>query len=259
MAKEKNARKELEIVFESKTEAADSAKTAEEEASKPEPPILEPEEPAYNLSPRYVLELVDTRDQEILLRKDSVLPFEDAKSKYSTRDKSSEHNHIFEIVHTKETGTLLRKERDIRDLPIASKGIRITSPLLRRVLHEVIRHSPDFDFDGWYIEEPYMAIYHYRTQILGALADKTGDSPEAEDKETAKHVRALLDFLFGHMDAKVQQEMERHKRNPPVATFRNYWMAFKAGSKVFWRSDEMDSVWVIKDITGGPASGFDKE
>ena len=202
------------------------------------------------LKPKYVMELVYDVGEEVILRRESEVPWKEHWMPKDSREEDTEQGHIFEFVLVKQTEYEYHKERKIRDQQPTWRGIRILSSRLKRVLYDAVRHYYDDDiFARWFIKEPYMAIFHYKEQ-LGSIEDTP------DNKRTVAEIDALLDFVHGQIGMK--PELERLREDQPRITFRNYWMLFPLGSKVCWRKDGMDSMWVVNSIEGGIEGRSDK-
>ena len=221
----------------------------------------------YNLEPLYVMELHDKADDERILRKEYTEPFNDTMYQYSTAEYVKEQDktkHIFEYVLMKDTRWISKevyeyeqaRQDALRTLPVSRRGIRITSPLLREAFNRVVRHYYDTNLYGeYFIPVPYRSVFHYREQLL----DYANAKSDSVKDGTKIQIEALFAFVDRQYGTEVEDEKRRHQQDPPLATFKNYWMLFNHGTLVYYMKDDMLSIWVVNQVLGGPTIGFETE
>ncbi|KAG8169823.1 hypothetical protein KVR01_000568 [Diaporthe batatas] len=138
----------------------------------------------------------------------------------------------------------------LSDATVAADVIRrevvIHSVPIINVFKAMVTYFPGLELLGitMTIPEPYCAFYHYHKEIKAlrrALNAPTtspvGNIPSQTTPlwhpDTSKHLQILSDFIEGESLLEVELEQERHRRNPPVATYRMMWLLFKPGTMVY--------------------------
>ncbi|KAL0768205.1 hypothetical protein CaCOL14_009180 [Colletotrichum acutatum] len=131
----------------------------------------------------------------------------------------------------------------------------IHSPHLINALRAVVAYYPNVNLlgDTVTIDAPYRVIVHH----LDALRQYRFHQPASHSTEyarlTANHIDVLLSFIDQAVGESIRAEQERHRRNVPVATFQNYWMALKPGEVIYVNHDDLWEPHVIsstyQDVT----------
>ncbi|KAK0380383.1 ATPase [Colletotrichum limetticola] len=131
----------------------------------------------------------------------------------------------------------------------------IHSPHLINALRAVVAYYPNVNLlgDTVTIDAPYRVIVHH----LDALKQYRFHQPASHSTEyarlTANHIDVLLSFIDQAVGESIRTEQERHRRNVPVATFQNYWMALKPGEVIYVNHDDLWEPHVIsstyQDVT----------
>ncbi|KAJ0322471.1 hypothetical protein COL5a_008701 [Colletotrichum fioriniae] len=131
----------------------------------------------------------------------------------------------------------------------------IHSPHLINALRAVVAYYPNVNLlgDTVTVDAPYRVIVHH----LDALRQYRFHQPASHSTEyarlTANHIDVLLAFIDQAVGESIRNEQERHRRNVPVATFQNYWMALKPGEVIYVNHDDLWEPHVIsstyQDVT----------
>lgn len=142
----------------------------------------------------------------------------------------------------------------LSDATVAAEVIRrevvIHSVPIINVFKAMVTYYPGLELLGitMTIPEPYCAFYHYHKEIkaLRSALKTSPTSPVGEthtetapvlhglyNTDTSKHLQILSDFIEGESLQEVELEKERHRRNPPVATYRMMWLLFKPGTMIY--------------------------
>lgn len=119
----------------------------------------------------------------------------------------------------------------------------IHSKHLKNALNAVVGYYPGANFltDTVTIDAPYYVLIHHRE----ALARYKTAQPACHDAEyvatTAKHIDVLLNFLEKTYGERLRDEEDRHRNNPPAATFDWLWLVLKPGEIIY---SKVQNNWV---------------
>ena len=173
--------------------------------------------------------LVQDVNGDILEKKESPVPF-----KHSLDDKATglTDQTVLEVITTQPVvATLGRIDRKYTPTTV----LRIHSPHLVNALRQIIRYYPGLSLSGVpvSINDPFMPLVHYMKE----LEDYKTNHPNGHDKDfiftTNSHIDILLEFLEQRHGEGLRLELERHRRQPPVATFEYHWLLFRPGDQIF--------------------------
>ena len=173
--------------------------------------------------------LVQDINGDILEKKESPVPF-----KHSLDDKATglTDQTVLEVITTqKVVATLGRIDSKFEPTTV----IRIHSLHILNALRQIIRYYPGLNLSGLpvSINDPFMPLVHYMKE----LEEYKSNHPNGHDKDfiftTNSHIDILLEFLEQRHGEGLRLERERHRRQPPVATFEYHWLLFRPGDQIF--------------------------
>ena len=229
----------------------------------------------YITTPLYVRELIDSRDDELLLRETNSTPF-------INRDDEAppKHLHVIETVvirsipWSQSTSEEYRQDALLNG-KIYMRGIRIISPLLRHALKSLIIFYPGsrgfFGYDPEAVAKktnetfapcigrPYRMIVHHKQELEELKSEPLEDvekSLQERVKERNNHIECLLDYVNADLGKEYFAEYTHHQRNPPLATFEYFWVLLKPGTPVYRKDDEIWSCWIVESLQGGVEDGM---
>ena len=183
---------------------------------------------------RYIIKDVNG---DILEKKESPIPF-----KTSLDDKATglTDQTVLEVVTTQPvSATLGRIDRKYTP----STVVRIHSLHLVNALRQVIRYYPGLNLAGLpvMIKDPFMPLVHYMNELENYKSNHPINHDNNYISTTNSHIDILLEFLEQRHGEGLRLERERHRRQPPVATFEYHWLLFRPGDQIFvLRHDKQD-------------------
>ena len=200
--------------------------------------------------PTYVLELLDYSG-DMVIREESAKPFK--------RDNvyKSGNPHVLEVVRT--ISSRLRTyspEADRRlafeTAPISSSTLHILSPLLLRSMHHVFTYYPDRNpYSPIKLPYPFSLLVHHTKEL--EVYKSTSDpklSPE-DVEERNRHIDCALKLVDAEHGEAIIARKAGQEQDPPVTTFKNYWMLLKPGALVYRTHHGVISTYVVHGVTGG--------
>lgn len=249
---DKNDKEEDKKEDEKSDEKSDEKKD-EIEGQDPDDPTLD-EKKKYDLTPIYVNELVDPRDNELLRRETSSKPLFSNTQRLHGKD-----SHVLEILTIRsERLTKWSNKEELDEAFYSGKltlnGIRIVSPLLKNAVIAVIKYYPGFKVkDGSHlcVEWPYKVILHHRNELNDLKSKPVEEAFRDEAEERNRHIDCLLQAVDKAHGGAFQKEITRHQQSTPVATFQHCWVLFKPGVIVYRKTHDIWSAWVVKSMGGG--------
>ncbi|OLN81693.1 ATPase family AAA domain-containing protein 3B 4, partial [Colletotrichum chlorophyti] len=138
----------------------------------------------------------------------------------------------------------------------------IHSPYLINALRAVVAYYPHVDLLGEkvVVDAPYRVIVHHREALNSYKFHQPVRHSSEYARVTAAHVDVLLKFIEKTVGDAIRKEEERHRRNVPVATFENYWMALKPGEIIYLNEDGLWEPHILSSVTLDPSmQGRDHE
>lgn len=145
------------------------------------------------------------------------------------------------------------------------KEVVIDSVRIIDAFKAIVTYYPGLELQGikMTIPEPYCVFYHYFDEIKAfqrncfASADHhvgdgetepspLGPSSRYHDVETRHHLEILCQVIEEQNLQEVELERERHRQNPPVATYRMLWLLFRPGTKVYDFSSGRTVVGIVQ-------------
>lgn len=158
----------------------------------------------------------------------------------------------------------------------------IRSPSLITAFRKIVKYYPTqtLTAETITVEEPYYFVLHH-LKDLENYVDEQDEENKAENQEVANGVvngvneetstkaseekeppcsqlrhdfRVLKTFLEPKWGKKIERELERHKQNPPVATFEMLWMLMKPGTRAFAfhqneSENEFAGGWIVRGVS----------
>lgn len=107
--------------------------------------------------------------------------------------------------------------------------LEIRSPLVVRLLQNIVVYYPDQVLDGSTITvpEPYMLLWHHHRALRHFLDDASSD------KDTNKHLQVLIEFLDSNeADATEFKNFDAAQKGSGTISFRNAWYLYRPGSRL---------------------------
>ena len=206
---------------------------------------------AYVTEPTYVLELLDYNG-DVVKREESATPYKRDKVY-----KSGKNPHVLEVVRSISSSLRTYSPERERILafetaPISSATLHILSPLLLRAMHDVITYYPDRNpYSPIKLPYPFSLLVHhtrelevYKTTNVSAL------SPE-DVEERNRHIDCALKLIDVEHGEAIIAGKAGQEQDPPVTTFKNYWMLLKPGALVYKTQHGVISTYVVHGVTGG--------
>jgi hypothetical protein len=157
--------------------------------------------------------------------------------------------------------------KDKTVLPVVSSGpyvLRINSPAIITALQETIAYWPGLDASLGSLEvmEPFMMLYHYRTELGDYTNKKVADLQSRPPGQLCErgnglqnHMTALFQFLDNRPEAHLlKQERQRHQADLPTKTFSMSWLLYKPGTVIIEKSEDSENMpraYVVHSVSGG--------
>ena len=190
--------------------------------------IRETESPnqASKILYRYIIKDVNG---DILEKKESPVPF---KTGLDDKATGVTDRTVLEVVTTQPVvATLGRIDRKFPP----STVMRIHSLHLVNALKQVIRYYPGLSLLGLpvAINDPFMPLVHYMKELESYKSNHPINHDNNYISTTNSHIDILLEFLEQRHGEGLRLERERHRRQPPVATFEYHWLLFRPGDQIF--------------------------
>ena len=205
---------------------------------------------AYVIEPNYVLELRDYTG-DILKREESTKPYRRDKP-YTTSNR-----HVLELVWSiqsdlKPYASTITKEKTFATLPFSNPILHIMSPLLLRAMHDILTYYPDQNvYSPMKLPYPFSLLVHH-TKELEAYKSTNNSALSSEDvEERNRHIDCALDLVNVWHEEAIIVGKAGQEQNPPVTTFKNYWMLLKPGGLVYKTQHGVISTYVVHEVTGG--------
>ena len=139
---------------------------------------------------------------------------------------------VLEVVTTQPVvATLGRIDRKFPP----STVMRIHSLHLVNALRQVIRYYPGLNLQGQpvTINDPFMPLVHYMKELENFKSNHPINHDNNYVSTTNSHIDILLEFLEQRHGEGLRLECERHRRQPPVATYEYHWLLFRPGDQIF--------------------------
>ena len=205
---------------------------------------------AYVIEPIYVLELLD-HSGDMARRRESAKPY--------NRDRvyKSGNPHVLEVVRTITSNLTPYSPESAMDMAFetatfSSSTLHILSPLLLRAIHDVITYYPDRNpYSPIKLPYPFRLLVHHIKEL--EVYKSTNDpalSPE-DVEERNRHIDCALKLVdVDHGEAIIAGKAGQ-EQDPPVTTFKNYWMLLKPGAFVYKTQYGVTSTYVVHNVTGG--------
>ena len=215
------------------------------------PPTVKAEIEPYVTEPVHVLELQDYSGY-VLKREENIKPHD--------RDKlyKSSNPHVLEIVRVIQSlrdQSLLDTNMIYETAPISNTFLKLLSPLLLRAMHDTITYYPNRNAYGpMILNYPFNLLFHH-TEELEAYKSTNYTALSPEDvEERNRHIDCALSVVDVEHGEDMIVRKAGQEQNPPVTTFKNYWMLLKPGAFVYKRQHGVLSAYVVHDVTGGVAN-----
>ena len=207
------------------------------------------ERPRYKLDPLYVLELRDD-DGEVVYRTESTKP---------VNRKPFDSSNVLEVVRIIKSRVRVNpyaaeheKKRMFENGYAGSPELHILSPFLVNALHEVATYFPERINDGkMRLPYPYALLSHHRKELEEFKTQNPMDLSDDDVEERNIHIDCALNFVNMEHNENLRAEDARHARDPPAATFKNYWMLLKPGTMVYRSQYGTSSCYIVQSVTGG--------
>jgi hypothetical protein len=131
-----------------------------------------------------------------------------------------------------------------QDLESTQLGIR--SPYIKKALQQVIIRYPGVEFHSKVVtmDSPPKCIFHYRKEL-----QEYGSKLQIETH--AEHLIFLLEYMYQTLAPEMERwyNLMELKGVAPSLDFSSLWMAFRPGSCVYTRTDGIDRVLQLENIT----------
>lgn len=185
------------------------------------------------------------------------------------------HKPIIELITTVKTN-IDTANKVYSDTPAILSNPSVTADYSLRevVIHSIciieafkatILYYPGLDLQGMEltISEPYSAFWHYHQELKAIqttgctfleppVGDKqpetTPTGSQSPNADTIQHLKLLCDLIESQNLEEVKLEQERHRQDPPVATYQMMWLLFKPGTRVYYFSDGRATAGVVVSI-----------
>ena len=222
------------------------------------------ESPEYDERVFYVSELEYYYEGEVAQRWGSTKPFRSEMAKLKPLPLGKRRRHVIEQITSKKANvtnfdSIEHKEAAFRSSENMRSGIRIISPMARHALNAVVTYYPGFAVNELTVfTYPYRVIVHHLPELKDFKTTQSSIET-AEDVEVRnRHIDRLISAATVSFSKDIEEEEARHLRDPPVVTFKYYWLLLKPGTTVYWRIHDVWSSWVIKSVKGGFEGGQNK-
>ena len=109
--------------------------------------------------------------------------------------------------------------------------VNIHSQKLVNALRAVVEYYPGLSLLGNYISipEPYELLIYHRAELIKYKTQHPEEHTREYQIECNEHIDLVLNFLESRFGEVLQEEDNRHKRDPPVCTFEYLWLLLKPG------------------------------
>ncbi|OAQ80029.1 AAA family [Purpureocillium lilacinum] len=138
---------------------------------------------------------------------------------------------------------------------VESTSLQVNSPVLKKMLRNIIGHYPGVSFHTNDISIPFppRCLYHYRPEFKAELERLVAEDPDSDE---ARHLPILIDFINEEFRDTITEG--DNLRDQGLMSYEHLWTIFKPGVLVYSTklSQPRGFELLSADYVGGTCPGF---